>query len=86
MLKDARFVSLIPYINGSQILQYVKYTKWINIAKGIAKFNFMLIMLQIVKLQQQKHKKQQKQNEHKTLARAGNRTWELFHRSMEGYL
>jgi len=33
--KDARSVSLYPY-NQSQILQYVKYTKLINIVKGIA--------------------------------------------------
>jgi len=36
-LKDARSVSLYPY-NRSQILQYVKYTKKINIVKGIANF------------------------------------------------
>jgi len=35
-IKDARSVSLYPF-NRSQILQYVKYTKVINIAKGIAK-------------------------------------------------
>jgi len=35
-IKDARSVSLYPY-NRSQILQYVKYTKKINIAKEIAK-------------------------------------------------
>jgi len=35
--KDARSVSLYPY-NQSQILQNVKYTKWINIAKGFAKY------------------------------------------------
>jgi len=33
-LKDAKGVSWNPY-NRSQILQYFKYTKWINIAKGI---------------------------------------------------
>jgi len=36
-LKDAKSVSLYPY-NRSQILQYVKYTKKINIEQGIAKF------------------------------------------------
>jgi len=36
LLKDARSVSLYPY-NRSQILQLVKLTKLINIAKGIAK-------------------------------------------------
>ena len=36
-LKDARYVTLYPY-NRSQILQYVKYTKLINIVKGIANF------------------------------------------------
>ena len=33
--KDARSASLYPYY-WSQILQYVKYTKQINIVKGIA--------------------------------------------------
>ena len=33
-LTDARSVSLYPY-NPSQILQYIKYTKQINIVKGI---------------------------------------------------
>jgi len=37
LLKDARSVSLYSY-NQSQILQNVKYTKLINIAKGFAKF------------------------------------------------
>ena len=36
-IKDTRSVSLYPY-NRSQTLQYVKYTKWINISKDIAKF------------------------------------------------
>jgi len=36
-IKDARSVSLYPY-NQSQILQYVKYTKKINIVKEIANF------------------------------------------------
>jgi len=36
LLKDARSVSLYPY-NRSQILQCVKFTKYINITKGIAK-------------------------------------------------
>jgi len=36
-VKDARSVSLYSY-NWSQIMQYVKYTKLINIAKGFAKF------------------------------------------------
>ena len=36
-LKDARSVSQYPY-NPPQMLQYVKYAKWINITKGIAKF------------------------------------------------
>ena len=36
-VKDARSVSLYPY-NRSQILQYVKYSIKINIAKRIAKF------------------------------------------------
>jgi len=36
-LKDARSVSLYPY-NRAQIWQYVKYTKQINIVKGIANF------------------------------------------------
>ena len=35
MFKDARSVSLYPY-NRSQILQYDKFTKLINIVKGIA--------------------------------------------------
>jgi len=35
VLKDAMSVSLYPY-NQSQILQNVKYTKKINIAKGFA--------------------------------------------------
>jgi len=34
-IKDARSASLYPYY-WSQILQYVKYTKQINIVKGIA--------------------------------------------------
>jgi len=34
-VKDARSVSWYPY-NRSHILQYVKYTKWINIGNGIA--------------------------------------------------
>jgi len=37
LLKDARSVSLHPY-NRSQILQYVKYSKKINIAKQNCKF------------------------------------------------
>ena len=37
LLKDARSVSVYSY-NQSQILQNVKYTKLINIAKGFAKF------------------------------------------------
>jgi len=37
ILKDDWSVSVYPY-NRSQILQYVRYTKQINIAKGIAKF------------------------------------------------
>ena len=36
-IKDARSVSLYPY-NRSQILQYVKYTKQINVSKEIANF------------------------------------------------
>ena len=36
-VKDARSVFLYPY-NWSQISQYVKYTKLINIVKGIAQF------------------------------------------------
>ena len=35
--KDATSVSLYSY-NRSQILEYVKYSKWYNSAKGIAKF------------------------------------------------
>ena len=38
MLKDARSVSLYPY-NQSEILQYVKYTKKSNIARGFAKLS-----------------------------------------------
>jgi len=37
LFKDARSVSLYAY-DRSQISQYVKYTKWINIEKGIEKF------------------------------------------------
>jgi len=36
--KDAMSVSLYPY-NQSQIVHYVKYTKWVNIAKEIAKIS-----------------------------------------------
>jgi len=36
-IKDARSVSLYPY-NKSQIFQYVKTTKLINIVKEIANF------------------------------------------------
>ena len=36
-LSDARSVYVYSYYR-SQILQYVKCTQWINIAKGIAKF------------------------------------------------
>ena len=36
-IKDDRSVSLYPY-NQSQILQNVKYTKYINTAKGFAKY------------------------------------------------
>jgi len=37
MIKDARSVSLYPY-NQLQFLQNVKYTKYINIAKGFAQY------------------------------------------------
>jgi len=37
-VKDARFVSWYPYTQ-SQILQYVKYTNWLKIPRGIAKFH-----------------------------------------------
>ena len=37
LFKDARIVSSYPY-NQLQILQNVKYTKKINIAKGFAKY------------------------------------------------
>ena len=36
-IKDARSVSLYPY-NQPQILQNIKYTKYINIAKVFAKY------------------------------------------------
>ena len=69
-IKDARSVFLYPY-KRSQILQYVKYTKWIKIAKEIAKCcDKKSVFAKKVKTQQQ-------QNKNQTLAGAGNWTRDL---------
>jgi len=68
LFKGARSVSLYPY-NRSQILQYVKYTKYIKITKGIAKLcEKRCVFGQKVKTQQQQNKK----CNIKTLVGAGN--------------
>ena len=56
-LKDARSVSFYPF-NRSQILQYVKYTRYINITKGMAKLcDKKCVFGQKEKNQQQQNKK-----------------------------
>jgi len=42
--KDARSVSLYPY-NRSHIFQYVKYTKWLNMGKGMAQCFMTVYMI-----------------------------------------
>ena len=72
--KDARSISLYPY-NRSQIMQYVKYTKSINITKGIAKLcDKKYVFGQKEKNQQQQNKK----SNIKTHAGNGNRTRDLL--------
>ena len=82
-VKDARSVSLYPY-TWSQLLQYVKYTSIrdkLTLPKGIAKtyVNNVYFWTNKVKLQQQQNKKATII----ILARAGNRTRDLMHRSLE---
>jgi len=73
-LKDARSVFWYPY-DRSQILQYVKYTKSINITKVIAKLCDKKYVLGQKKKNQQE---QAKQSNIKTLAGKGNRTRDLL--------
>ena len=72
--QDARSVSSYPY-NRSQTLQYVKYTKLFNMAKGILQFRDKLGVLdKKVNTQQQQ---QVTKSNIKILARAGYQTRDL---------
>ena len=92
-LKYARSVFLYPYIR-SQILQYVKYTTLINIAKEIANLfdKYVRVFGQNVKTQEQQNKitnikYQIKYHiKIKTLAGAGHWTWVLSHPKRMRYI
>jgi len=65
------------------MLQYDRYGKWINNAKAIANFHNIYIAFGLNKL---KIEQQNKKANINILARAGNRTLDLSHRSLICYL
>jgi len=81
MFKDARSVSWYP-CNQWHILQYVRYSKWINIEKGIAKLYVNNDFWTKIKTQKQ----QNKQANIYIFAKRGNGTQDPSHPSLVFYL